>query len=74
MRFRPYRPAIFRDHPGNVRRGPRYCDVIVRRWQEATGASATLEATDQDLAAVAVERGIEEAADEEPAPTPSSSS
>lgn len=24
---------------------PRYCDVIVRRWQEATGQEATLEST-----------------------------
>ena len=26
---------------------PKYCDVIVKRWQEFTGKKATLEDTDQ---------------------------
>ena len=35
----------------------RYCDVIVRRWQEGTGLSATLEADGRSFAEVAAERG-----------------
>jgi DNA modification methylase len=34
----------------------RYCDVIVRRWQDFTGKEATLEATGQTFAQVAMER------------------
>jgi DNA modification methylase len=35
---------------------PRYCDVIVRRWQEGTGGEATLEAVGRSFAQVAAER------------------
>jgi len=35
---------------------PRYCDVIVRRWQEYAGKTATLEADDRPYADVAAER------------------
>jgi DNA modification methylase len=34
-----------------------YCDVIVERWEKATGKDAVLEATGQTLAQVADERG-----------------
>jgi DNA modification methylase len=33
---------------------PKYCDVIVRRWQEFTGAVATLESSGETFAAVEV--------------------
>ena len=36
---------------------PCYADVIVRRWQEATGEAATLEGEDRSFADVAVARG-----------------
>lgn len=36
---------------------PGFCDVIVRRWQEATGGVATLE-SGQTLAEAASERGV----------------
>ena len=36
---------------------PRYCDVIVRRWQEGTGRLATLEDDGQAFEAVAAEIG-----------------
>lgn len=32
---------------------PKYCDVIVRRWQDFTGQQATLEATGQTFDEVA---------------------
>jgi DNA methylase len=35
---------------------PRYCDVIVRRWQEWSGAAATLKGNDQTFAAIASAR------------------
>jgi DNA modification methylase len=35
---------------------PRYCDVIVRRWQEFTGKKALLDGTDRSFDAVAGER------------------
>ena len=35
---------------------PRYCDVIVRRWQEATGGVALLDSEDRPFAEVAGER------------------
>jgi len=35
---------------------PRYCDVIVRRWQEYAGKTATLEADGRTFADVAAER------------------
>ena len=36
---------------------PKYCDVIITRWQEFTGETATLEATGQTLAELKAERG-----------------
>jgi DNA modification methylase len=36
---------------------PKYCDVIIRRWQEFTGYNATLEADGRTFAEVADERG-----------------
>ena len=35
---------------------PRYCDVIITRWQNFTGQTATLEATGQTFAALQAER------------------
>ena len=35
---------------------PRYCDVIVKRWQDWTGKEATLEATGQTFAELSAER------------------
>ena len=35
---------------------PRYCDVIVKRWQDWTGQEATLEATGQTFAELSDER------------------
>lgn len=35
---------------------PRYCDVIVKRWQDWTGQQATLEATGQTFAELSAER------------------
>ena len=35
---------------------PRYCDVIVRRWQDFTGQQAQLESTSQSWGYVATER------------------
>jgi DNA modification methylase len=37
---------------------PRYCDVIVRRWQEATGGHAILDGTNDRFAAVADQRAV----------------
>jgi DNA modification methylase len=37
---------------------PGCCDVIVRRWQEATGGAATLGESGQTLAEAASERGV----------------
>ena len=36
---------------------PRYCDVIVRRWQDFTGQEATLEEDGRTFARVKEERG-----------------
>lgn len=36
---------------------PRYCDVIVRRWQDFTGQEATLEDGGRTFARVKEERG-----------------
>jgi len=36
---------------------PAYADVIVRRWQEATGEAAVLEGEDRIFADIAVVRG-----------------
>ena len=36
---------------------PRYCDVIVRRWQDFTGQEATLEDGGKMFAQVKEERG-----------------
>jgi len=35
---------------------PKYCDVIIKRWQEFTGQEATLEATGQPFAELKAER------------------
>ena len=35
---------------------PRYCDVIIQRWQDYTGKAAVLEATDQPYLLIASER------------------
>ena len=37
---------------------PRYCDVIVKRWQEFTGKQATLEATGATFAEVEADSGL----------------
>ena len=37
---------------------PRYCDVIVERWQKATGNEATLEGDGRTFAEIAAERGL----------------
>ena len=37
---------------------PRYCDVIVKRWQEFTGKQATLEATGATFAEVQADSGL----------------
>ncbi len=39
---------------------PSYCDVIVERWQTATGEKAVMEATGATFEAVAAERGARE--------------
>jgi len=36
---------------------PKYCDVIVNRWQEFTGQTATLEATGKTYAELAIDAG-----------------
>jgi len=36
---------------------PKYCDVIVTRWQNFTGQSATLESTGQTFTELQAERG-----------------
>lgn len=35
---------------------PKYCDVIIKRWQDFTGETATLEATGQTFAELDAER------------------
>jgi len=35
---------------------PKYCDVIIQRWQDFTGQQATLEATGQTYAEIKAER------------------
>ena len=35
---------------------PKYCDVIIKRWQEFTGETATLEGTEQTFADLEAER------------------
>jgi len=37
---------------------PKYCDVIVKRWQDFTGQQATLEATGQTFAELTSKRGM----------------
>lgn len=37
---------------------PKYCDVIVKRWQDFTGQQATLEGDGRTFAQVAAERGV----------------
>jgi DNA modification methylase len=36
---------------------PKYCDVIIRRWQEFTGQEATLDSDGKSYNGVAGERG-----------------
>ncbi len=36
---------------------PKYCDVIIKRWQDFTGEQATLEGTEQTFADLEAERG-----------------
>lgn len=43
---------------------PRYCDLIVRRWQDATGQHAILQGTDDRFAAVAEHRAPAEDCEE----------
>ena len=38
---------------------PKYCDVIIRRWQEMTGGQAILAATEESFDAVRESRGID---------------
>jgi DNA modification methylase len=40
---------------------PRYCDVIIRRWQEFTGQEAELDSDGRTYSAVAAERGADAA-------------
>ena len=40
---------------------PKYCDVIVKRWQDFTGKQATLEATGETFGQTAVDRQVVEA-------------
>ena len=37
---------------------PRYCDVIVRRWQDGTGQAATLDGDSRSFDEVAAGRGV----------------
>lgn len=41
---------------------PKYCDVIINRWQDFTGEKATLEATGQTYDELKAERGVQNAA------------
>lgn len=41
----------------------RYCDVIVRRWQELTGRTARLEGSGMTFAEAAAQRGLRAAAE-----------
>lgn len=43
---------------------PKYCDLIVRRWEAETGEQALLERTGQSWVATAADRGVDIAADE----------
>ena len=36
---------------------PKYCDVMIRRWQEFTGQEAKLESDGRSYSGVAAERG-----------------
>lgn len=38
---------------------PKYCDVIIKRWQDFTGKQATLEASGQTFAELAAEQEVE---------------
>lgn len=49
---------------------PRYVDVAVRRWQAFTGKAATLEVDGRSFDAIAGERQIQPATEEEPEPKP----
>jgi DNA modification methylase len=41
---------------GLIEMDPRYCDVIIRRWQDYTGRQATLESTGETFDQVAARR------------------
>jgi DNA modification methylase len=45
-------------HAALIELDPRYCDVIVRRWQDGTGMIATLDGTGETLAELATARGV----------------
>jgi DNA modification methylase len=40
---------------------PKYCDVIVKRWQDFSGKKATLEATGQTFDEVCEQPDVQEA-------------
>lgn len=44
---------------------PLYCDATIRRWQELTGKTATLAASGQSFAEVALKRGVAQDAEAE---------
>jgi len=46
-------------HGGKVELDPQYVDVIIQRWQGATGQQATLEGSDQTFEAVRLRRAPE---------------
>jgi DNA modification methylase len=43
-------------HARLIELDPRYCDVIVRRWQEFSGGAATLDGDDRTYHEIAAER------------------
>jgi hypothetical protein len=45
-------------HSFSMELDPPYCDVIVQRWQEATGKDAVLEGSGKSFAKVAKARGV----------------
>ena len=54
-RLKPYERNA-RTHDGLMELDPKYCDVIVKRWQEFTGKSARLLDSGQTFDEVAGER------------------
>ena len=58
--------------PGQADRArPRYCDVIIHRWQDFSGKPAVLSGTDLPFAAVAEGRADEETPEDHPVSDPS---